>query len=298
MTDFLHRLLERGHFVPTEAKGCFGLGPDIERLVTGFGRHIDRVAAGEPSEKLRFPPLVPRSCLHATGFMESMPHMAGLVSSFQGDEASHRELVVGIRHREDWSVGVAGTDLALAPSACYPLYPTCRGDLPAGGRVIDLGPAYVFRREPSDDPARLQAFRMREIVRLGRAEEVLEWRDGWIDRGMGALRHLGLQVDRAVANDPFYGRGGVLLAEAQRAQRLKVELRAPIGGPDRIRALASFNYHMDHFGGTFGIQSGPDVRAHSACLGFGLERVALALLWQHGLDLDAWPEPVLEELAR
>jgi hypothetical protein len=36
--------------------------------------------------------------------------------------------------------------------------------------------------------------------------------------------------------------------------------------------------------------------AHTACLGFGLERITLALLRTHGLDPDRWPSPVREEL--
>ena len=31
---------------------------------------------------------------------------------------------------------------------------------------------------------------------------------------------------------------------------------------------------------------------HSACVGVGLERTALALLWRYGVDVGAWPGPV------
>ena len=37
--------------------------------------------------------------------------------------------------------------------------------------------------------------------------------------------------------------------------------------------------------------------AHSACVGFGLERVALALFKTHGLKLSAWPREVRDVLA-
>ena len=36
--------------------------------------------------------------------------------------------------------------------------------------------------------------------------------------------------------------------------------------------------------------------AHSACFGFGLERVALALAAKHGFDVAAWPASVRQEL--
>ena len=36
--------------------------------------------------------------------------------------------------------------------------------------------------------------------------------------------------------------------------------------------------------------------AHTACVGFGMERVALALFKHHGLDVKAWPAPVRKAL--
>jgi hypothetical protein len=59
----------------------------------------------------------------------------------------------------------------------------------------------------------------------------------------------------------------------------------------------SCNYHLSHFGETAGIRtSGGDV-AHSACVAFGMERLALALLWAHGSDPATWPDGVREALA-
>ena len=37
-------------------------------------------------------------------------------------------------------------------------------------------------------------------------------------------------------------------------------------------------------------------QAHTACVGFGLERITLALLSRHGLDVDTWPGDVTKEL--
>jgi seryl-tRNA synthetase len=72
---------------------------------------------------------------------------------------------------------------------------------------------------------------------------------------------------------------------------LKVELLAPIAG-DEPSAIASLNYHQDYFGEAFGIRTADGVVAHTACVGFGLERMTLALYRRHGLDRDAWPGPV------
>jgi seryl-tRNA synthetase len=42
----------------------------------------------------------------------------------------------------------------------------------------------------------------------------------------------------------------------------------------------------------FGIESANGDAAHTACVGFGVERVALALLKTHGLEPDKWPARV------
>ena len=58
------------------------------------------------------------------------------------------------------------TEVVLTPAACYPVYPTLTGTLPPEGRLVDVV-TFVYRHEPSDDPARLQMFRQREYVRIG-----------------------------------------------------------------------------------------------------------------------------------
>ena len=117
--------------------------------------------------------------------------------------------------------------------------------------MVDAGGAYVFRHEPSGDPARLQMFHQREIVRIGEPETVAAWRDRWRDRAVELLRGLGLDADFDVATDPFFGRSGRMLAASQREQALKFEMLVPIAGPEPT-AVASFNYHQTHFAEAYG----------------------------------------------
>ncbi len=189
------------------------------------------------------------------------------------------------------------SELVLTPAACYPVYPAvgARGPLPPGGIMVDAGGAYVFRHEPSGDPARLQMFHQRELVRIGEPDVVAAWRDAWRDRAIGLLRGLGLDARFDVAADPFFGRSGRMLAASQREQALKFEVLVPIAG-DEPTAVASFNYHQDHFASVHGITLAGGGIAHTACLGFGEERIVLALLSRHGLDVDAWPVEVREGL--
>jgi seryl-tRNA synthetase len=219
------------------------------------------------------------------------------VFGFEGDEhAAAEQLELATRH-EDWSGFQHMTDMVLAPAACYPLYPAMakRGPLPEGGLTLDTGDSYVFRREPSTDPARMQIFHMREIVRIGDRETVLAWRGQWRSRAEELLRSLELELELDVANDPFFGRVGRLLAAQQRDQELKWELLAPVAG-DKPTAVASSNYHQDHFGLTYDLRTADGEPAHTGCMAFGEERVTLALFSAHGFDLSDWPGDVREQL--
>ncbi|MEA2494705.1 MAG: hypothetical protein QOJ29_2616 [Thermoleophilaceae bacterium] len=277
--------------------GVYGRGNVFEEVRTHFDDLVSRAFADEHPERLRFPPVLPRRQLEATGYLKSFPHLAGTVFAFEGSEGEAQAMQDLAGRHEDWSAYVAQTELVLMPAACYPVYPAiaARGPLPAGGVTIDPGPAYVFRHEPSGDPARLQMFHMRELVRVGEPETVQQWRDRWRDRALEILRGIGLDANFAVAADPFFGRAGRMMAASQREQALKFEILVQIAGPEPT-AVASFNYHQRHFAETFDIRMDGGEHAHTACLGFGHERITLALLKTHGFDLDKWPEEVRAQL--
>jgi len=138
----------------------------------------------------------------------------------------------------------------------------------------------------------MQAFRQHEFVYLGDPDGAIAHRNLWLERSAGLLSGLGLAVDAVIANDPFFGRTGRMLASNQRSETLKYEIVCAIDPDAQPTAISSSNYHLDHFGIGFGIESANGDAAHSACVGFGVERITLALLRTHGLDPDTWPPGV------
>jgi seryl-tRNA synthetase len=138
-------------------------------------------------------------------------------------------------------------------------------------------------------------FHQRELVRIGEVLDVLAWRELWMTRATSIFERVGLAADFSIAADAFFGRRGMLLANSQREQRLKFEFRAPIGSHEPS-AVASFNFHQDYFAAAFGIRLHDGGTANSACVGFGLERIALALFRAHGSDLRTWPKDVRDQL--
>ena len=290
-------LLEAGLLIDGGVPGLYGRGAAFEAVMAGFERLVAAAGAEERPEVMRFPPLLPRRQLEQVNYLKSFPHLAGTVFSFEGDEAAAAEQEARACAHDDWSGFQRMTDLVLVPAACYPVYPAiaARGPLPAGGTMVDAGPAYVFRHEPSGDPARMQMFHQREMVRLGEPEVVAQWRDRWRDRALELLRGVGLDADFAVAADPFFGRSGRMLRASQLQQELKFEIQVQIAGPEPT-AVASFNYHQEHFSSVFDIRRADGELAHTACLGFGLERITLALLRTHGFEPKGWPADARERL--
>lgn len=295
--SLLAELIERGLLIDSGVPGVYGHGAAFEDVRARLYDVVMAEEAARGAERLRFPPLLPRRQLERTGYLGSFPHMAGTIYSFDGGDPEAAQQARRAERHEDWGEFQSMTDLVLAPAACYPLYPAigARGELPPGGVLVDLGPAWVFRHEPSLDPARRQIFHMHELVRVGEPDVILAWRDEWAERGLDILRRLGLAGEHAAANDPFFGRRGRMLAASQRDQALKIEIRVQIAGPSST-AVASFNYHRDHFGATFGIKLANGDVAHTGCLGFGHERIALALFGVHGFDPELWPPEVRSEL--
>jgi seryl-tRNA synthetase len=294
---FLAALVELGHLVPSGVRGVYGRGHSFELVRRAFDDLLTREMADEGAEVLRFPPVIPRHGFESSEYLRSFPHLAGTIFGFEGSEGEALEQFELANRHEDWSRFQTMTDLVLTPAACYPVYAAigARPPLAIDGVTIDPGDAWVFRHEPSDDPARLQMFHMRELVRIGAPETVLAWRDAWIERGLAILRGLGLDAAADLAADPFFGRSGRMLAASQREQQLKVEILAPIAGPDRT-AIASFNYHQAYFSTLHRIAREDGGAVHTACLGFGHERIVLALLECHGLDVGRWPVEVRERL--
>ncbi|MBC3885701.1 amino acid--[acyl-carrier-protein] ligase [Undibacterium griseum] len=288
-------LVAAGHIIPVGVPGIFGRGPVFEDVLRRFDDYVSRVAAPDQATRMSFPPCLDRKVLERSEYLDSFPHLAGTIFSFNGTEAQHKELIENVHEGRPWTHLQTMTAVCLTPAACYPVYPSFTGTLPEGGRLVDMQ-NWVFRHEPSAEPTRMQSFRVREFVRVGTPDMVVAWRDLWLQRGLEILQSLELPAHTEVASDPFFGRGGRMLAANQREQQLKFEVVVPVISADKPTAVCSFNYHQDHFGKLFDIRTAVGEVAHTACLGFGLERIVMALFRTHGMQPTGWPQATRTQL--
>jgi seryl-tRNA synthetase len=243
------------------------------------------------------PPVLSRTTFDSTNYLQSFPDLMGSVHVFRGNDRDHAELLRRVEADGDWPALLEPGEVVLSSAACHALYPMCSGRLPAGGRRYEVS-GFCFRHEPSTDPARMQAFNMHEVVYVGDPDEAQRHRDEGLAHGLDLLRGLGLEVTPIPANDPFFGRLGSALAAGQLEEELKLEGVSPIYSPEHPTAIMSANCHRDHFGLPFGIETDSGEVAHSACVAFGVDRIAVALLARHGFDPADWPGPVRAQLFR
>jgi seryl-tRNA synthetase len=279
------------------ADGVYGRTEVYEGVVERLGMYITR-QRDPKAEVMRFPPVMSRRQLEKSGYLKSFPNLLGCVCALHGSEREIRAAADAHEAGGDWTASLGPSDLVLSPAACYPLYPLVaeRGIVPTSGLIFDVS-ADCFRREPSRELNRLQSFRMREFVRIGTPEVIVEFRDQWMARAKQVAAELQLPCTIEVASDPFFGRVGQVMAVSQLQQSLKFELLIPYYSSSIPTACMSFNYHRDHFGQVWGIATCPGQPAHTGCVAFGMDRLAVAMFCIHGTEVERWPSAVRGALA-
>ena len=227
-------------------------------LCRWFDGRFLQMALESGATECRFPSTIPRETLARAGFLDAFPRGATALAP---------------------NAGVA--DYLLCPAVCYHAYAWLGGSrLEAPTTLTAVQTCFREADRAAAAHARLWEFTMREVIFVGSADWVTARRDEWAQRIEAFAA--GLQLRGAVepATDPFFGDAGRGRRLLQQVKGLKLELRMDCG--DARVAAASFNRHETFFSSRFAIALAGGGEAHSACVAFGLERWALALLDQRG----------------
>lgn len=288
-------LLERGDLV-CFGRGRYGFGPRLVGLMEYFDRRGRDIAARFRAEAHCFPSLVGAEVLDRCRYLKNFPSSLNLVSHLREDHAVLQEFSRSVQWDGQQLVydraGSSDIECLLSPSVCFHFYQWLRDSQLTEPRAITaLGKCFRYESSNLTGLERLWDFTMREIVFVGPADYVLDRRNQLIELSAAFLNELGLAYEISTATDPFFVDSYAVQAAYQQGFELKFELLAPLPYSGKKLAVGSINYHQDFFGRSFGIQTGADP-AHTGCIGFGHERVALAFLAQHGLDEKNWPGEV------
>ena len=139
---------------------------------------------------------------------------------------------------------------------------------------------------------RLKTFRMREIVAVGNQEEIEAFRK----RALLFIKELNytLQLNATLerANDPFFILDGSSTQNISNQYTLpeliKIEYRPQLYD-EKSFACASFNIHGNFFSKNLNYTSSGTKQIWTSCAAFGLERLAWAVIIQHGIEISTWP---------
>ena len=276
------------------APGLVGLRGNVLALFKRLEHEVALLAQLDAAEEWLAPPTLSLRTLERAHYFESFPFWLTAVSHLPDDEETLEQVATGKTAARS---ALRTTDVALPPALCYHVYERLAGRRLTTTRLITLnGTCWRHERAHLTPLERQWAFTMREVVCLGAAEDVEDFRQRAMRAAGSLASRLDLDAGFLVATDPFFAptaRGKALL---QRVKGLKHELALPIGG-ERSTAAASFNNHEQFFGEAFGITLESGEAASSGCVAFGLERWLLAFLVAHGIDRVAWPslDPTYEE---
>jgi seryl-tRNA synthetase len=274
-------------------EGSLEVSGVFRRVMERLERDLQRYAAALGAEHYEFPSLLPVGVAARCGIFDKQPQNVHVVANVKytmnGARRGLRSLVKGTA-ASGWSTRLAPPRLILSPAVCYHYW---RG---AGererGAALDVGTAtgrcYRFEAPGLLGPERLREFTMWELFAVGEADHIETLRLRCLEYVKDLLVRLDLVGRVATASDPFFADVYARTRMFQVNMRLKHELQLWLPHKGHDVAVASVNDHRDFFTNAFGMtaQGRP---LHSCCMAFGLERIALAALSQHGLDARKWP---------
>ncbi|WP_306329021.1 hypothetical protein [Streptomyces venezuelae] len=261
--------------------GLITLDPVRTALLRGLDELLTDLAARLSAPEVLGPPLLSVEGLARLDFFRNFPHLG--VSAGRFDPDALDALAAGETPTERQ---LTPTGHLLPSATCYGLLLSLEGrDVGEQGLRLSAS-GRCFRNETHyDGLRRLWGFHMREVLYLGTKQGAVEHLDQGAEFILEAAGRLGLDLTRAVADDPFYDKGGSR-ARLMALDPVKHEFCAPDG-----TAIASVNRHRNFFGERLDIRAGAEGPAYSACVAFGLERWVHAMILAHGT-----PEQALDRL--
>lgn len=251
---------------------------------------------------LQTPTLIPAPVLARCDYFRSFPQYVSFVSHLHEDFATIDAFRA--RHQERDSLDEESRQdldlpgVCLSPAVCYHVYHRhASAPIPETGLTYEVqGRCFRYESTNLSDLRRLWEFTMRELVFVGAREWVLARREEAIAAFIPVLESLDLPAEIRTASDPFFiAPDATAKTYFQLSSETKFEISVGLGGDERL-AVGSFNYHTDFFGRAFATDAGATGPAHSACVAFGLERLAHAVLVHHGCDPQAWPAALRESI--
>jgi len=279
--------------------GRYGLGPRLVELVEVFDNRLRELARAFSASPFQFPSLIGAEALQRCKYLRSFPHSLNFVAHLREDVGAIQHFADNVTWNDN-HLRVDGTDLAeiktmLAPSICFHYYNQLQDRvLLEPSTVTGIGKCFRYESGNLRGLERLWDFTMREVIFVGSKEYVLSEREKSLELTALIFDEWELAYEIRSATDPFFIEEFASQSRFQLAFDLKFEIRADLPYKNDSLAAGSFNFHQDFFGRSFNINDAAGRPVNTGCIGFGLERLALAFVAQHGFDRQDWPASIAD----
>jgi seryl-tRNA synthetase len=309
---------ESGWVVRFPGRGQWIFGPPMLSLVKGIKELIeDEICRPFGFKEWMFPRLLPMEVYKKLKtYVEHLPDGVFYVSAPPRDPSVFDEF-----KREYTLRGQLRTDLlkdildepgyVLDAVQCPPFYQTFSGrrvdsaELPI--KAYDVSSGWTWRNEAggTEGLVRTNEFYRMEMAFMGTPKDAQDIRDSLVD---ATARLVGNRLDlewRLVAGAPFYlspeeARQKVIdISSRDKIPTLDVECYLPYrGSRDQAEWLetSAGTVHRKYYVDAFRIKELHNREIWTGCLGHGLTRLAAAVLSQHGMDFENWPEPLRKKI--
>ena len=278
--------------IKQEAAGCITLSDLGVKLFGFFDSYFSSVLEADNVKVRQFPTLLNVDTVSTTDYMSTSPQYIMFCSKVVENVNEYEKLHDRYRGN-DLSAALEYPSFSLSPSACFHLYQSIRGETLNKNSIYTML-QNVFRNEGRfnwTSMNRLLDYHVREIVMIGNHDFVLEKREKFLKKTIELLEKLQLNFVVKIASDPFVIPVMQKYRKVQYANKVKYEVRLSEDEKNDV-ACASFNIHGKAFSSKFGFSVDGCSCTESGCIGFGIERLIIAFLKQHGVKAEEWPNEV------
>lgn len=269
---------EKGWLVKIPSGNYWLLTPKMTKLIRKIQNiFLDEIAKPFEFEEWLFPRVIPEEAIKPTGWLKHHYSEAFIVStSIDSDYHNQRHL--------------------LDPIQCAPLFYSLKNKtidkLPL--KVVECLSGWTWRNEKQEKLHgffKSKSFLRVEFICIGNNKKVLQLRNDILEKSLEILNEkynlelLKAKGDSCFIESPEYS-DYVILNEKVKKNTPTIDIVFKRNKTGEYLELASASLHHDNIIKNFGITSKSEKNLHSACLGFGITRIAFVILEKSNFEID------------
>ncbi len=274
--------------------GIFYYSGELLTLMSKLDSFIKKYALSIGASERLYPNILPVDSMINNGYISGFPHHALFISLSHQDTDSLKR-VAKIKSVKELESAVAPNGVMLAPTVCHHCFEELKNaPIDENIMITSVGKCHRFEGPSAVDLSRTHVFNMREIVLFGSTAWVHKQRIAIKTFSEALFTNWGLAFEVETATDPFFPAGSQKKRNFQAINQTKFEIKLVIPHQSASISAVSVNNHMNTLTEAYNITGEQSVI--SSCVGFGLERLAYAILSQFGTEASQWPKSLRDDL--